>query len=68
MVVSLLIRNLHGEYLAGDIGSTIEMSRSYENGMKFEYLFHLQMYLPSNLVKGRLIKVFFLIFQFMVIS
>ena len=25
----------YGEYLAGDIGSTIEMSRSYENGMKF---------------------------------
>ena len=24
-----------GEYLAGDIGSTVELSRSYKNGMKF---------------------------------
>ena len=25
----------YGEYLAGDVGSTIELSRSYSNGMKF---------------------------------
>ena len=25
----------YGEYLAGDVGSTIELSRSYRNGMKF---------------------------------
>ena len=25
----------YGEYLAGDVGSTIELSRSYKNGMQF---------------------------------
>ena len=25
----------YGEYLAGDIGATVELSRTYSNGMKF---------------------------------
>ena len=32
-----------GEYLAGDVGSTIEFSRTYSSGESLEYLRHSQM-------------------------
>ena len=52
----------HGEYLAGDFGTTVEFSRSFSNGTKFGFLHHSPMLLLSNLVKEVLIKAF-LIYQ-----
>ena len=55
----------YGEYLAGDIGSTIELSRSFLNGTKLDFLHHLLMLHRNNLERVRLIKGYFLISQYM---
>ena len=49
----------YGEYLAGDVGTTIELSRSYDNGWFLAYLHQIQMFLKSSLEKVVLTKVFF---------
>ena len=54
-----------GEYLAGDVGSTIEFSRTLQAALNLEHLQLLQMSLLKSLVRVVLIKVYFLIFQYM---
>ena len=53
-----------GEYFAGDIGSTVEFSRSFLMGLGLAHLQLLLMFLLSNLVKVVLIKEYFLISRY----
>ena len=57
----------HGEYLAGDIGSTIELSRKYLNGMELGVFASFTDVTSEQFGEVLLIRVYFLIFQYMVI-
>ena len=48
-----------GEYLAGDVGTTIEFSRSYVNGVKFGFFATFTDVSTEQFGEGSLIKVFF---------
>ena len=55
----------YGEYLAGDVGATIQFSRSFRNGTEFGVFATLQTFHLSNLAKVLLTKEYFSMFQFL---
>ena len=55
----------YGEYLAGDVGSTIELSRSYKNGMQFGVFVSNTDVTAEQFGEGSFDKGVFLKFQFM---
>ena len=54
-----------GEYLAGDVGSTIEFSRSFPNGVKFGAFATFTDVSTEEFGEEVLIKVYFSIYQFL---
>ena len=54
-----------GEYLAGDVGYTLEFSRSFYNGVQFGAFATFTDVTTDNLVKEVLIKEFSLIYLYM---
>ena len=56
----------YGEYLAGDVGTTIELSRSYDNGMVFGVFASNTDVSEEQFGEGSFDKGIFLIFLFMV--
>ena len=56
-----------GEYLAGDVGSTIEFSRTFNGGVRFGAFATFTDVSTAQFGKEVLIKAYFLISQYMVI-
>ena len=52
-----------GEYLAGDVGGTIEFSRSFRNGVQFGVFATFTDVSREDFEKEVLIKAYFLIYQ-----
>ena len=55
----------YGEYLAGDIGSTIEFSRSFENGTKFGIFASFTDVTSEQFGEGSFDKGYFLTYPYM---
>ena len=54
-----------GEYLAGDVGGTIELSRTFSNGTRFGIFATKTNVSSRELEKAHLIKEFFLMFLYL---
>jgi hypothetical protein len=57
-----------GEYLAGDVGSTIEFSRSFKNGTKFGVFASFTDVTAEQFGEGSFDKGYFLTYPYMAIS